>query len=327
MTELRGDSNAGRGSRAIRPADKFTMKRVLSLLPSATEIIYELHAQDALIGVTHECDFPREALNLPRLTSARIDPSMKSAEIDALVRQQLDESGSLYTLDMERLRGLGPDLVLTQQLCTVCAVGYATVHAAMRSLPDPPLVVNLEPKTLDDVLGTITYVGELLGVEEHAGERVAALRRRLAAIPPLPAPSRVLLLEWLIPPFSAGHWMADIVRAAGAEPVLADPGEYSRQLAWEAINAAAFDVVVVSCCGFDVERTLQDVEASEELRRLLHKRPELRLIVFDGNHFFSRPGPRLVETAELLHNALMGTPPEQARASIERAYALHGRPD
>lgn len=298
------------------------MKRVLSLLPSATEIIYELNADDFLIGVTHECDFPPAARAMPCLTSARINPFMDSAAIDALVREQLDDSGTLYTLDMDRLRELGPEIVLTQQLCTVCAVGYATVHAAMRSLPEPPEVINLEPKTLDDVLGTVVEVGDLLGLHYRAEQSVAALRQRLAAIPPLPGPVRVLLLEWLIPPFSAGHWMADIVRAAGAEPVLANPGDYSRQLSWECIREAEFDVVVVSCCGFSVERAMRDVESSSELRELLRERPEVRLIIFDGNHFFSRPGPRLVETAELLHLALKGVPAHEVQATVSGAYEL-----
>ncbi len=296
------------------------MKRVLSLLPSATEIIYEIGAQEGLIGVTHECDYPPATASVPRLTSARIDPSMESATIDALVRQQLEDSGSLYTLDMDRLPGLRPEIVLTQQLCTVCAVGYATVHAAMRALPEPPLVINLEPKTLEDVLETMVEVGALLDVQERAQQRVAELRRKLGAIPPLPMRPRVLLLEWLIPPFSAGHWMADLVRAAGAEPVLAHPGEYSRQLSWESIHASDFEVVAISCCGFGVERTIADVEASAELRELLRARPALRLIVFDGNHFFSRPGPRLVETAELLHEALKGTPTENVESSIALPY-------
>lgn len=296
------------------------MKRVLSLLPSATEIIYELGAADALVGVTHECDFPPEALARPRLTDARINPSMPSDEIDQLVRQQLDDGGTLYTLDMEQLRELRPELVLTQQLCTVCAVGYATVHAAMAALPDPPQVVNLEPKTLDDVLGTVVDVGELLGLRQRGEQRVAKLRERLAAIPPLAVPARVLLLEWLIPPFSAGHWMADIVRAAGGTPVLANPGDYSRQLSWETIGEAGFDVIVISCCGFAISRTMQDVESSQELRALLAARPSVRLIVFDGNHFFSRPGPRLVETAELLHHALQGVPADRVQASIAEPY-------
>ncbi|HVZ39628.1 MAG TPA: ABC transporter substrate-binding protein [Candidatus Kapabacteria bacterium] len=298
------------------------MPRILSLLPSATEIVFEIGAGQALVGVTHECDYPAEAHARPRVTSAKIEPSMASEEIDRLVREQLDDSGTLYALDLDLVRELRPTIVLTQQLCTVCAVGYATVHAAMRALPEPPEVINLEPRTLDEVFATITQVGELAGVPERGAASVHALRRRLATIPFIPRPPRVLFLEWLIPPFSAGHWMGDLVVAAGAIPVLADRGGASHGLAWEAIAAAEFDAVVISCCGFGVERTLQDVERCTELRRLLDARPSVRLIVFDGNHFFSRPGPRLVESAELLHHALMGRDPSAVHSSIAEPYRI-----
>jgi iron complex transport system substrate-binding protein len=296
------------------------MKRVLSLLPSTTEIVYAIGAEDQLVGVTHECDYPGEAQSKPRVTSARITPAMESHEIDALVREQLDESGTLYSLDMELVRELRPDIVLTQQLCTVCAVGYATVHAAMQSLPEPPQVINIEPRTLDEVLGSIVTIGELLDLKARAQEYVAELRERLSSIPPLePAPS-LLLLEWLIPPFSAGHWMAELVEAAGANPVLDNRGEHSRQLEWSRICESEFDVLVVSCCGFNVERAMHDIESSEELRALRNERPGLRIIVFDGNHFFSRPGPRLVESAELLHNALAGRSAAEVTSSIGRPF-------
>lgn len=296
------------------------MTRIVSLLPSATEIVFALGAGDCLVGVTHECDYPEAALRKPRVTSARINPSMPSDRIDELVRSQLDDSGTLYTLDMELLRRLRPEIVLTQQLCTVCAVGYETVQAAMRSLPEPPLVINLEPKDLDDVLGTMLDVAEMLGVRERGTALEDELRNRLAAIPPLADTPRVLFLEWLIPPFSAGHWMPDLVMAAGATPVLDNRHAYSRQLSWDAICEAEFDVLVISCCGFSIERTMADVEVSAELRELATARPELRIILFDGNHFFSRPGPRLFESAELLHDALAGVPPENAGASVARPY-------
>jgi iron complex transport system substrate-binding protein len=296
------------------------MKRVLSLLPSTTEILYALGADDQLVGVTHECDYPDEAHSKPRVTSARITPAMESHEIDALVREQLDESGTLYSLDMELVRELRPDIVLTQQLCTVCAVGYATVHAAMQSLPKPPTVVNIEPRTLDEVFGSIITIGELLDLKERAQAYVAQLNERLAGIPPFDSAPSVLFLEWLIPPFSAGHWMPELIDTAGATPVLDNRGEHSRQLDWSRIREAEFDVMVVSCCGFNVERAIQDIESSEELRVLRSEHPGLRVIVFDGNHFFSRPGPRLVESAELLHHALAGHSAIDVGSSIERSY-------
>jgi iron complex transport system substrate-binding protein len=296
------------------------MKRILSLLPSTTEILYMLGAEDHLVGITHECDYPDRARSKPRVTGARINPSMPSREIDALVREQLEDAGSLYTLDMDLVRELAPEIVLTQQLCTVCAVGYATVHAAMRALADPPVVMNVEPRTLDEVFASFVAIAAELGLQELGRKAVADLRARLAAIPSLDPKPRVLLLEWLIPPFAAGHWMPELVEAAGGTPVLHFKGEHSRGVSWEQIRAARFDVLVISCCGFPVRRAVDDVRACDELRDLLRERPDLRVIVCDGNHYFSRPGPRLVESAEILHAALAGIAAESVTATIPEPY-------
>jgi iron complex transport system substrate-binding protein len=296
------------------------MKRILSLLPSATEIVHALGAADALVGVTHECDYPPEARALPRVTAARIDPSMPSDEIDRLVREQLEDQGSLYRLDLELVTRLRPEVVLTQQLCTVCAVGYETVHAAMRSLPEPPVVINLEPRTLADVLDSFRFVARLLDLPERGDALVSALEADLAAIPRIDDPPRVVLLEWLVPPFAAGHWMPELVEAAGAVPALHFSGTHSRAVQWDEISREDFDVLAISCCGFPVERTLADVSACEELRTLVAARPSLVLIVLDGNHFFSRPGPRLVESARLLNAALRGVEPRAADATVDDPY-------
>ena len=295
------------------------MKRLLSLLPSTTEIIYALGAEESLVGLTHECDFPEGTKGKPQLTSAKIHPAMESDEIDRLVREQLENTGSLYALDMDLVRELRPEVVLTQQLCTVCAVGFETVRKAMMSLPEPPEVVNIEPKNLAEVLDSIVRIGEIIERKEDGEQLREYLLDSLERIDRADAP-RVLFLEWLIPPFSAGHWMPELVEAAGGVPVLANPGSHSRQLSWEKIYAAEFDVLVISCCGFDVRRTREDVERSEELQTLLVRRPDLRLIIFDGNHFFSRPGPRLVESARLLADALNGKAPEGATSSISHPF-------
>lgn len=279
------------------------MKRILSLLPSTTEVLYALGAEETLVGVTHECDFPPETALKPQLTSAKINPAMESAEIDRLVREQLDDSGTLYALDMELVRELRPQIVLTQQLCTVCAVGYETVRGAMATLAEPPQVINIEPKNLREVFDSFVEIARLIDREEEGQHLVESLTERLQAIKKAVSP-RVLFLEWLIPPFSAGHWMPELVEAAGGIPVLANPGSHSRSLTWEAIREAEFDVIVVSCCGFSIERATQDVRACTELGELLAERPSIRLIVMDGNHYFSRPGPRLVESAELLAREL-----------------------
>ncbi len=299
------------------------MNRVLSLLPSATEIVVAIGATPHLVGITHECDFPAEIVaTKPTVTSARINPAMASAEIDQLVRSQLEDSGTLYTLDLELVQQLQPTHVLTQQLCTVCAVGYATVHAAMRSLPNPPDVINLEPRTLEEVFGTMLDVGEMLHRTGEAHQLVVNLKRKLAEIPRFPQPPHVLFLEWLIPPFRAGHWMPELVRHAGGTPVLCNDGSHSTQVSWEDIRLTEFQVLVISCCGFNVQRSMEDVEASAELRQLCAERPGLRVIVMDGNHYFSRPGPRLVESAQMLNAALQGVPPETAGATVATPYSI-----
>lgn len=300
--------------------------RILSLLPSTTEVIYALGIEDQLVGVTHECDWPREARTKPQVTSAKITPEMESSEIDRLVREQLEESGTLYALDMDLVRELKPDLVLTQQLCTVCAVGYETVRAAMATLENPPMVLNVEPRNLEEVFGSIADIAQRGGVRSRGEELVATLRQRLEQIgeseraeEAIPLQGyrvperhslrsgdrpRMLFLEWLIPPFSAGHWIPDLVIAAGFEPVLAHRGEHSRGLEWETIRDADFEVLVISCCGFSIKRALEDLRTSEELNDLLRERPEVACYVADGNHYFSRPGPRLVGSAEILGELL-----------------------
>jgi iron complex transport system substrate-binding protein len=296
--------------------------RVLSLLPSTTEVIYALGAEDQLVGVTHECDWPPAAREKPHVTGARITPDFESSEIDRLVREQLDDSGSLYTLDMDLVRELRPELVLTQQLCTVCAVGYETVQSAMASLDDPPEVMNVEPRNLAQVFDSFVAVADKLGLLERGEDLVGRLHESLdrlrsgergvqgGGLIPLEIyrqgdrgirrGDRILFLEWLIPPFSAGHWIPELVEAAGLEPVLANRGEHSRGLSWGDIGFADFDGIIISCCGFSIDRTRQDLHVSKELESLLSVRPDLTCLIADGNHYFSRPGPRLVDSAEAL---------------------------
>lgn len=295
---------------------------VLSLLPSATEILFAIGADRHLVGRSHECDHPEAARSIPAVTTARINPSIPSDEIDELVRTQLQDTGTLYSLDLDLVRVLKPDVVFTQQLCTVCAVGYESVQHAMASLDNPPLIINLEPRTLDEVFASFEDVATAVSMP-GAGERLAVeLRRRLERIEALSRPQRVVLLEWLEPPFSAGHWMADLVTAAGGIAVLADRNDHSRELAWDRIAEADFDVLAISCCGFSVERAVDDVVTSEGLRVLLERRPSLRLIVLDGNHYFSRPGPRLVESAQHLHAALAGLEPSAGCDGVAEPYRI-----
>ena len=283
--------------------------RIVSLLPSATEIVCSLGLEDQLVGVTHECDYPDAVRTLPKVTNTLIPTDAPSGEIDALVRERLKTNRALYSLDFPTVERLAPDLIVTQTLCDVCAVAEAEVAAATCRLPGRPRVVNLEPTTLDGVLAIVRTVGEAAGVAERADEVVRGLRDRIAAVAARSASvarPRVLLLEWLDPPFSCGHWSPELVALAGGDEVIGRPGERSRTLTWAEAAAARPEVIVVACCGFSVARTMVDVSAAAA-------RPEWaalpavqsgRVYVVDGSAYFSRPGPRLVDALEVLAHAL-----------------------
>ncbi len=284
--------------------------RIVSLLPSATEIVCELGLGDDLVGVTHECDHPPFVAGLPKVTRTLIPHDAGSREIDALVRERLKTQRALDTLDLPTLERLAPDLIVTQALCDVCAVAEAEVTAAARSLPGRPRVINLEPVSLEDVLDTLWAVGRAAGVPGRAETVVTGLRRRVGAVAArsdrVAARPRVVLLEWLDPPFSCGHWSPELVRLAGGDEVVGRVGTPSRTLTWEEVGAARPDVLVVACCGFSLDRTLADVPALAA-RPGWADLPALRagrVYVTDGNAYFSRPGPRLVDSLEILAHAL-----------------------
>ncbi len=289
--------------------------RIVSLLPAATEILCALGLEEEIVGTTHECDYPPSLQNLPRVTRTLIPPDASSLEIDALVRERLKTQAALYSLDMEVLERLRPDLLVTQALCDVCAVAEAEVQEASCRLPGHPRVLNLEPMSLSDVFETLRQVGVATGREAKADEvvealehRVEAVRVRTAAITPQDRP-RVAFLEWIDPPFSAGHWNPALIEMAGGEDIFGTSGLPSRTLLWDEIVRAQPDVLFLSCCGFTPERTLQEMP-------LLEKQPGWaslpcvrngRVIVSDGNAYFSRPGPRLVDSLEILAHALHPT--------------------
>jgi iron complex transport system substrate-binding protein len=283
--------------------------RIVSLLPSATEIVCALGLGDQLVGVTHECDHPDFVRALPKVTTTLIPTDATSGEIDALVRERLKTQRALYSLDLPALERLAPDLIVTQALCDVCAVAEAEVEAAACRLPGRPRVLNLEPTSLRDVFETLRLVGRAAGVEARAGDVVRALRDRVAAVAERSARvrrPRVLLLEWLDPPFSCGHWSPELVSLAGGEEVIGTAGTRSRTLGWSQVAAARPDAIVLACCGFSVERTLLDlpgVNARPEWREAPAVGEE-RVFVVDGSAYFSRPGPRLVDSLEILAHAL-----------------------
>jgi len=286
-------------------------RRIVSLLPSATEIVCALGLSDRLVGVTHECDFPPEARGKPVLTASALPAVGASAAIDRHVRRSLHGGSSLYTLDAELLEQLEPDLILTQELCEVCAVSYAIVARAARRLSSDPRVVSLEPSSLEDVYGTIQAVAELAGVSERAATLIATLREReakLAGHVAGRARPRALVLEWTDPPMSGGHWTPDLLALAGGEPLLTNRGANSRVLGWDEIEAADPDVVLVAPCGFDLTRALaaiDEIGPVTQWRGLRALRDE-RVYAIDGNAYVNRPGPRLIDTAEIFASALFG---------------------
>ncbi len=284
--------------------------RIVSLLPSATEIICALGLQDQLVGVTHECDHPPSVRHLPKVTRTLVPVEASSGEIDRLVRAKLDQRRALYSLDMDVLAGLRPDLIVTQALCDVCAVAEAEVREAACTLPGQPRVLNLEPTTLLQVLDSMRTVGEAAGCESRARTALAAIQGRIDAVAArsarLTSRPRVVLLEWLDPPFSCGHWSPELVRLAGGHELLGQEGERSRTLSWDEVLAARPEVVLVACCGFSTERTLQDLPllfAVPGFEQTPAAR-EGRIYVVDGAQYFSRPGPRLVDSLEILAHAL-----------------------
>ena len=284
--------------------------RIVSLLPSATEIICALGLEDQLVGVTHECDFPAFVRGLPKVTNTLIPTEAPSAEIDRLVRQRLETTRALYTLNLPMLEELRPDLIVTQALCDVCAVAEEEVQAAACSLPGSPRVINLEPQTLSQVFGAIRQVAAAAGVSPKGEEVVEGLAARVEGVvarrTALRSRPRVALLEWLDPPFSCGHWSPELVRLAGGVEGLGREGRPSRTLRWDEVIEWQPEVVFIACCGFDVARTMDHVPL---LQRVPGWQDLLavwlgQVYVTDGSHYFSRPGPRLVDSLEILAHTL-----------------------
>ena len=284
--------------------------RIVSLLPSATETVCELGLGENLVGVSHECDYPPFVSALPKVTRSLIPHDASSLQIDSLVREKLKTRKALYDLDMPGLERLQPDLIVTQALCDVCAVAEAEVTAAACALPGQPKVVNLEPMSIGEVLGTLSLVANSAGVPDRAMVAIEKLKKRIDAVAErsrqVKARPRVVFLEWLDPPFSCGHWTPELIGLAGGDEVIARPGHRSRTIQWEEVVAARPDVLFIACCGFSVERTLSDLPglASRPGWTDLPAVRADRVFVTDGNAYFSRPGPRLVDSLEILAHAL-----------------------
>jgi iron complex transport system substrate-binding protein len=326
--------------------------RIVSLLPSATEVLFALGLGDSVVGVTHECDFPAEAAGKPVLVKPRVDSSADAAEIDAQVREILAAGEALYSVDAELLRSLEPDLIITQDLCHVCAAGPGDLADALTRFEKIPRVLSLLPHTLADVWDDVQKIGGTAGriaeanrlasdlksrvarVEERTTERRIAAQRlaeqgigaqgapderaadqdAVAQTPALGAVPGVLCLEWLDPPYVAGHWTPQMVARAGGRDVLGIPGEPSFRVPWRRIVEAPIDVILVMPCGCSVAR------AADEFRKLVlppgwERIPAVkagRVFAVDSNSYFSRPGPRLADGVEFLADLLNFVSPENA---------------
>ncbi len=296
--------------------------RIVSLLPSATEIACALGLEDALVGVTHECDYPASVVGLPQLTASRIShETMTSHEIDTAVRAQLDGHGSIYDLDEAKLYELKPDLILTQELCDVCAVSYKTLKQAARIFETEVPIVSLEPNTIADIFANIRTVGELAGRDAEAERvvndltaRLDRLATRLADVKTRP---HTLMLEWLEPPFTPGHWVPEQVALAGGDPSFGRAGQPSTTTTAKEIQAYAPETIVLIPCGYYKEDILRQLPTST-LPEGFSELPAVRsgnVWAVDATSYFSRPGPRVVRGAEILasilHPEIFGAPDEQ----------------
>ena len=275
--------------------------RVVSLLPAATEIVAALGAAGWLVGVSHECDYPPLVRALPRVTGTALDPALPSGAIDRAMAAAQRSGVAPIQIDVGLLRRLAPDLIIGQSLCDVCAIGATELERAVAALDRRPSVVTLHAHDLARVLTDIQRVGEALGLTDEADELVAGLRyrlRKLSHYASTPLRPRVLVLEWLDPPYVAGHWVPELVAAAGGVDVGNRPGARSAARSWRELVALAPDAVVIACCGFDVARAQGEYESvtDRDARALFAGRVEF----LDGNAYTSRPGPRLVDAAEWL---------------------------
>jgi len=285
--------------------------RICSLLPSGTEILYSLGLGDQVVAVTHECDYPPETAAKPRITEDLIEQGrMTSVEIDHHVSSNIGRHGTIYRLKQDLLETLEPDLIVTQELCEVCAVSYKEVQHAARVLEGRTRIVSLEPTTLNEMLETILLVGELTGRKDAALEKVQELNARLQRVRERVRDRerpRVYAMEWLAPPFSVGHWVPEMVEIAGGHEVLGKAGLKSERITPERILEAQPEIIVLMPCGFSLERTVEEYRRTRFLPGWSGQ-----LYAVDGSSYFNRSGPRLIDGVEILseifHPSLLDGP-------------------
>ena len=287
--------------------------RIVSLLPSATEIVCLLGLREQLVGVTHECDYPAGVSSLPIVTKSAISHLQTSRQIDVAVREALQTNNALYSLNYELLDELNPDLLVTQSLCNVCAVDKEDVVLAAKDLSCNPKIINLEPTCLKDVYKTIEMVAEVTGQQHVAKHALTSMQARIEKIADSvrvilenTKRTRVVFLEWIDPLFSSGHWVSELVHLAGGEDCLGNANNPATTISWEQLVETDPDVLVIACCGYSRPRAIDDLpilQGKPEWRDLKCVKTK-RVYVADGNAYFSRPSPRLIDSAEILMRML-----------------------
>jgi iron complex transport system substrate-binding protein len=274
--------------------------RIVSLVPSATELLFALGLGDDVVGVTHECDNPEDVLELPKVTRDRLPADLTAAEIDAAVKQRTLAGDSIYELDAEALHTLEPDLIVTQALCAVCAVSYEDVRAIAEEIDTQPMVISLDPHTVGEVLGDARTLAQATDTKDAAAELISQAAGRIDRIRVATRNARrprVVALEWLDPPFAAGHWTPQLISYAGGEDVLGFAGESSEEQSWETIAAVQPDIVIIMPCGYDAEIAYREAEMHRDDH---HPVAAGQVVAVDAAAYFSRPGPRLIEGLETL---------------------------
>ena len=278
--------------------------RIVSLVPHATELLFALGLGDDVVAVTHECDFPAAARSLPQITRDVLPAGLSAGEIDAAVRERTERGEAIYELDAQRLRDLEPDLIVTQELCPVCAVSIDDVRAVAETISSHPRVVALDPHTLGESFGDVRTIAQLTDSRKAALDLIARQRARVDAVRlAVRRAERVPMaaIEWFDPVFVAGHWTPQIVELAGGVDLLGLAGEHSEQTTWARVAAAAPRVVVAMPCGYDAERSHAEARAHAEALRAVGAE---RVVAVDASAYFSRPGPRLVDGLELMAHIL-----------------------
>jgi iron complex transport system substrate-binding protein len=293
--------------------------RIVSLVPHATELLYALGLGDSVVGVTHECDYPPAVADLPKITRDVLPAGLSAAEIDAAVRERTQKGEAIYALDEDKLADLEPDLIVTQELCPVCAVSYDEVQEVAKRLDPCPRVIALDPKTFGETMGDIRTLAQATQTRDAALDLVTRQRARVDEVKRAvrgATPRSVVAIEWFDPVFVAGHWTPQLIELAGGIDLLGLPGEHSEQLPWEALVAARPDVVLCIPCGYDGPRALAEAEQFTDKLRAIGAQETIAL---DAAAYFSRPGPRLVDGLETLAHALH---PDRVPEAPGRVYRV-----